>query len=75
MLWILIALYLTIIFLEVPSLVKNHLHKEIVVFGVLFIMGAYMTLAQLYEWPLPNPFGPWIHMLAKVGTSGLIHSN
>jgi hypothetical protein len=73
MLWLLIALYLTIIIQEVPSLVENQMYKELGIFGLVFIIGVYMTLAQLYEWPLPNPFEPWIQMLAYISTSGLIY--
>jgi hypothetical protein len=69
MLWVLLALYSAIVYVEVPSLVKNRMYKELGVFGLVFIIGVYMTLAQLYEWPLPNPFGPWIQMLAYLANS------
>lgn len=44
-----------VLFIELPGLLKNRLYKEIQVFGILFMLGMYLTLAQLYHWPIPNP--------------------
>jgi peptidoglycan/LPS O-acetylase OafA/YrhL len=56
MLLILAILALSVILLiELPGLIKNRLYREIWVFSLLFLIGAYMAFAQLYQWPLPNP--------------------
>jgi hypothetical protein len=56
MLLILAILALSVILLiELPGLIKNRLYREIWVFSLLFLIGAYMACAQLYQWPLPNP--------------------
>ncbi len=56
MLWLLILLGLLVIGLEVPGLWKQRLYKELLVFSLLFCLGIWLGLAQLYGWPLYNPF-------------------
>lgn len=63
MLAILIAIYLLIILLELPALVKNQMKKELIAFTLIFSLGVYMSLAQFFGWWLVNPFEPWIRML------------
>lgn len=41
--------------MELPGLIKHRLYREISVFFVLLFLGVYMTLAQLYGWPLIDP--------------------
>lgn len=56
MIWILIAVYLLIILIEVPGLLNKHLYAELKVFMVMFGIGLYMGLAYFYQWPLTAPF-------------------
>ncbi len=51
----LILVYLVIIILEVPSMIRNGWRKELLIFSLVFILGIYLTLAQYYQWPLVNP--------------------
>lgn len=44
-----------IVCLELPGLIQNRLYKEAKVFGILFLLGVYLALTQLYQWPIPNP--------------------
>lgn len=55
LIWVLIAIYLLILLIEIPSLVKRHLYKELMVFGAFFLTGVYMSLAFFYQWPLAGP--------------------
>jgi len=56
MIFYLIVIYLLIIFIEVPSLLKKNLYAELKAFSILFIIGLYMGLAYSYQWPLTAPF-------------------
>ncbi len=64
MLALLIAIWLIIIMIELPSLIKKSLYREVLLFTVLFAAGVYMSLAQFYDWPLYNPLEPLIVLLA-----------
>lgn len=65
MIWLLIFLYILIIGLEVPTLLRNKMYRELVVFTVVFALGIYLSLAQYYDWYLPNPFQSWISRVAS----------
>lgn len=52
MVFLLLGIYVIILFLEVPGLLKKQMYKELVVFAVFFILGVYATLANFYNWPL-----------------------
>lgn len=54
--------YILILYLELPQLLKDRQYREILIFAGLFIIGTYMTLARLYQWPIPNPF-PGIYQI------------
>ncbi len=56
MIGLLIAIYLLIILIEVPGLLKKKLYAELKVFMALFFIGLYMGLAYFYQWPLAGPF-------------------
>lgn len=56
MIWLFIGLYIIILLLELPALIKKRWYKEIVVLGVLFFISIYMGMVQLYQWPIYNPF-------------------
>ncbi len=65
MILILILVYMVIIIIEVPALVKNNWHRELMIFSLLFILGVYLSLAQYYQWPLPHPLQGIIHNVAQ----------
>lgn len=56
MIWILLIIYLLIILIEVPALLKKQLYAELKAFMIVFIVGLYMGLALFYQWPLTEPF-------------------
>jgi hypothetical protein len=66
MIWLLIGIYVVIVVLEMPAIIKNHMYREMWTFMAFFVVGLYMSLAQLYGWPLYNPFSPFIAMLAGI---------
>lgn len=63
MIAILILIYILIILLEVPSLLKKQMKRELCIFSLVFAIALYMGLAQFYGWPLPNPFASWIRII------------
>lgn len=56
MIWILVAIYVVILALEVPPLLKQKMYPELGAFLAFFIIGMYVSLAYYYEWPLAGPF-------------------
>lgn len=67
MLLLLLVIYLTVIALEVPILLREGRRKELLVFAFLFLPGVYLSLAQYFGWSVPNPlaglivlFSHWI---------------
>jgi len=56
MIWILITIYVMILGLELPALLKKKSRREFWAFAVYFLMGLYMSLAFYYSWPLIEPF-------------------
>lgn len=58
-----ILIYALIILIELPGLLKNRLYREVKVFVVLFLAGVFLSLAQFYHWPLPNPLQDLYPML------------
>lgn len=56
MIWILVAIYVVILGLELPSLLKRKTRRELWAFTAYFIIGLYMSLAFYYNWPLIEPF-------------------
>lgn len=56
MIWILMVIYLLIIILEVPGLLRKHQYRELTAFMVVFVIALYMGLAFLWQWPLRAPF-------------------
>lgn len=64
MIWLTAAIYALILVFELPALIKNHWHKEIVVFSVFFIFGVYMGMVQFYHWPFYNPLSDLLPLFA-----------
>ncbi len=56
----LLIVYLLVLAIELPSLIRNRWYKEMVVFTVLFLCGFYMGMVQFYHWPFYNP---WDYLL------------
>ncbi|MDD2511382.1 MAG: hypothetical protein PHG94_09700 [Syntrophomonas sp.] len=63
MIWLLIAIYLAIIYIEVPGLLREKMYRELGLFTVVLVLGIYLSLSQFYDWLLFNPFAPWIDVL------------
>lgn len=53
---LMIMLYIAILWIELPQLLRNRWYKDMVVFGLLFAIGVFLSLAQYYQWPVYNPF-------------------
>ncbi|MGS0745712.1 hypothetical protein ACU70A_07210 [Syntrophomonas erecta subsp. sporosyntropha] len=65
MLALAITAFVIIMVLDLPELLKKGLHREIAVFAVLMLVGIYGIIAQLYDWPLYNPFPAIIERLGR----------
>jgi len=57
-----IAATIAIAMIEVPSLVKRRLHKELWVFFTLLLFGAGLSIAQSMHMNIPNPL-EWIKLI------------
>ncbi|NLO20570.1 MAG: hypothetical protein GX119_01030 [Syntrophomonadaceae bacterium] len=64
MLLLLIVIYLAIIALEVPILLREGRRKELLVFAFLLLPGVCLTLAQYFGWYVPNPLAGVIALTA-----------
>ncbi len=63
MIWILVAIYILILLLELPALINNRWYREMSVFTVIFIFSVYLGMVQFYNWPFYNPMDtllPWL---------------
>ncbi|MDD3271943.1 MAG: hypothetical protein WC109_04830 [Syntrophomonadaceae bacterium] len=56
MLAILILIFIVIVALEVPALVRQRYYRGLLVFAGFYIVGVYLGLAQYYGWVIYNPF-------------------
>ncbi len=50
-----VAIAIVIAFLEVPSLLKRRLRKELWVFSILLLLGTGISIAEGAQVKLPNP--------------------
>lgn len=55
MVFALALVFVVILTLEVPSLVRQKMWKELAVFLGLLAVGAVYSFGQVFDWPLPNP--------------------
>lgn len=62
---LLVAIFILIMGLELPKLIKQKLYKEIVVFGVVYTIGVFMAVTSFYSIPLFNPFEALAVFLSK----------
>jgi hypothetical protein len=65
MLLLLIIIYLAIIDLEVPILMREGRGKELLVFTLFFLPGVYLSLAQYFGWSIPNPLSGLISLTSQ----------
>jgi len=60
MIILLLLACLLIVIIEVPSLVKKKMWRELVVFSVLLVIGMVLAVPQVYGIRLFNPNAPWL---------------
>ncbi len=53
---LLVAVFILILGLELPALIKQKLYKEIAVFAVVYVIGVVMAVINFYNLPVLNPF-------------------
>jgi glucan phosphoethanolaminetransferase (alkaline phosphatase superfamily) len=59
-----VVVAVVIVIIEVPSLLKKKLKKELWVFSILLILGLGFSIAQSLDVDLPNP-ADWIAFVYK----------
>ena len=64
MIWLLSLIFIVIIALEVPALIKKKLWRELITFSVLLLIGMTYSYGQLLDLPLPNPTD-WVEAIFK----------
>lgn len=67
MLYLLLTLLLFVALLELPRLIKTKQRKDLIAFLITYLLCVYLGLAQLYNWPIYNPFKPGVEILARMG--------
>lgn len=70
MIFLLIGIFIIIVVMEIPHLIKNSRYREIGIFFFFYVLGAYMSLSQLYGWALYNPLKFLIILLAPIVLGG-----
>lgn len=55
MIFLLIIIFIGIIFLEVPELIKNKYWRELIVFFAFLIVAFVMSTMYIMNLPIPNP--------------------
>lgn len=60
-----ILAYIIILWIELPRLIKNRWYKEMIVFGILFVLAVFLSMAQYYQLPIFNPFTAIIPFFKK----------
>ena len=55
MIWLLSLIFIVIIALEVPALIKKKLWRELITYSILLLIGMIYSYGQLLNLPLPNP--------------------
>ncbi|MCL6610798.1 MAG: hypothetical protein K6T66_04565 [Peptococcaceae bacterium] len=51
----LIIIFIAIIAIEAPGLIRKKMWRELAAFGVLLIIGMIYSFGQVLDLPLPNP--------------------
>lgn len=65
MVLLLMVVFILILVIELPALIKKHWYQEIAVFTVLFLIGVYLGMVQFYHWPFYNPFDTLLLIIEK----------
>lgn len=55
MLFLLSFIFIAIIVIETPGLVKKRMWRELAAFSVLLVIGMVYSYGQMLDLPLPNP--------------------
>jgi hypothetical protein len=55
LIFLLIILFLVIILIEIPGLIRQKMWRELIAFAVILLLGFGLSLGQLIGMPLPNP--------------------
>lgn len=64
MLLLLVLICLVILAMEVPGLLRQRHYRGLLVFGVFFLAGVYLILAEFYGWPPRTLMEPLLLKLA-----------
>lgn len=65
MIWILVVIYVMILVLELPALMKKKSRLELWTFSGYFLVGVYMSLAFYFSWPLLEPFQALVTLIGS----------
>lgn len=71
MLAILIFIFILILALELPTLLRQGHYRALVVFSFFYLAGVYLGLAQFYGWNVYNPFETLLTMLGALPAPGM----
>lgn len=72
MLAILILIFIVIVAMEVPNLVRQHHYRGLLVFAVFYVVGVYLGLAQYYGWIIYNPFAIILGKLSYLNLNPIV---
>lgn len=64
MVFLLIVIFVVIVLLEVPNLIKNKYWRELKVFSVLLLAAFMLSLFYIVDLPIPNPT-KWAEYIVK----------
>ena len=67
MVLVLILVFLVIIALEVPGLVRKKMWRELVAFSILLVIGMVFSFGQALGYEMPNPNKGIEYMFKSVG--------
>ncbi len=62
---LLLAIFILILWVELPTLIRKKLYPEILVFMGFYICGVTLAIISFYNLPLFNPFEAIASILAK----------
>lgn len=66
MIFWLLAVFLLVLWLEAPKLLKQKWWRELAVFTFIWCLALVVTVAQVYDLPLPNPTKGLIYIFEPV---------
>lgn len=65
MFFILLLIFILILAIELPELIRQKLYKEIIVFSAFYLIGVYLSIAFFYDLALYNPFEAFANKFPK----------